>query len=560
MRKSFGFKLVALFILMLFCVSTGIGLYALKTMQVFGNSISKDDIKKDIDLINQFLDRDYPGSWREEGDVLFKGSVPVDGTFTFLNKIQNLTDSDIILFKGSEPLIKTEGDELDAEILKNILDENETRILSLSNSSDLLFFRISENIGIIPIHDDAGKKLGLIIIRPSVQEINELSQSMQIRMLIGAYSAMLVTALIFLFITKRISRPIPLILNGMRKAEQGELITRVHIKTNDEFEELGEKFNNMVEHLAELIKRVINVSQQVATSAEHLDMVSGESSRATTQIASTVHMVAAGTEDQARSVEQITDTIGDMSRGIQEIADHSHSVLDISWGANEMARTGNERVGNAVVQMNNISTKVNATADAIRTLDDKLKRISYIVDVITGIAKQTNLLALNAAIEAARAGEQGRGFAVVAEEVRKLAEQSGEAGRQIADLIKEIQLGTENVVQYMEEGITAVDKGSAVVNEAGAAFNNIVDSINLVTVKIQEVSVATEQMAAAAQHSVDGMHNVASISEETAASAEEVAAAAQEQSASIEEVAASASMLAHLAEELKKLVNRFKVE
>jgi len=258
----------------------------------------------------------------------------------------------------------------------------------------------------------------------------------------------------------------------MTKAESGDLSVHLNINTQDEFAFLGDKFNSMIENLANLIKKILFVAEQVASSSEDLNCGAGESSKTTEQIAATIHMVATGTEDQAKSVEQTSTVIGEMSKGIQEVADHSQSVLTISMEASNTATSGAELVQNAVVQMQNINQTVNSTANSVRTLGDKSQRIGYIVDVITGIAKQTNLIALNAAIEAARAGDQGLGFAVVAEEVRKLAEQSGQAAKQISDLILEIRAETENVVIAMEAGIQEVVNGTGVVNEAGNAFND----------------------------------------------------------------------------------------
>ena len=559
---SFGLKFVLVFVFMLFCISTGIGLYSLNTMDTYMGKMVEDKLNDEVALSSEILEANYPGPWTTDGDRLFKGQIEVGRQFPFINKMTKLASNDVLFYRKNGDLIasnlaKSYADvkkyKLDEKAVADVLSDNQTTVTSLEIAGS------KETIGKMPIIDQSGKTVGFWVVKLPKKEFNTMVRNMQLRMMAGAYMAMVGTGIIFYLLTRFISRPIPLIVEGMTKAESGDLTARVQINTNDEFALLGNKFNSMIENIAGLIKNIVTISEQVASSAEGLSSSAGESSKTTEQIAATIHMVATGTEDQAKSVEQTSMVIGEMSRAVQEVAGHSHSVMEISQQASVTAYTGSEFVQNAVRQMQFINKTVNFTASSIRKLGEKSKRIGFIVDVITGIAKQTNLLALNAAIEAARAGEQGRGFAVVAEEVRKLAEQSAGAAKEISNLIWEIREGTDNAVDTMEAGIQEVLNGTKVVNEAGEAFGDILNSINLVTIKVQEVSAAAEEMAAGTEQAVAAMQNIASISEETAASAEQVAAAVEEQTASVQEVAASATMLAHLSEDLKTMVTNFKV-
>lgn len=562
MKRTFGFKLVVVFIVTMFIVNTGIGFYALSNMESQIDQLIETKLQGDLAVSQELLNSSYPGEWAVKDGVLYKGDAPVDADFPLVEKLAGMTGDVVRLYMGREPLSACKAhedshktlDKIDNKIFEQIQNIDKATVTSdLWHDGGALQ-------GVLPVRDGAGELLGFWLLNIADDTYSHITKTLQVKLMVGAYVAMIITGIIFYFLTRIISRPIPVIVDGMTEAEKGNLTVRLNIDTDDEFSMLGEKFNCMIKNLAELTRCVINVADQVAHSAEQLSAGAGESAKTTEEVAMTINMVATGTEEQAKSVEQTATTINQMTTGIQEVANHAQDVLTAAKEANLSATEGGQAVQKAITQMLSINKTVNSTARTVRALGERSQQIGYIVDVIAGIAKQTNLLALNAAIEAARAGEQGRGFAVVAEEVRKLAEQSQEAAKQIADLILEIQTETGQAVEAMETGIQEVVLGSEAVNGAGEAFNEIISTVEKVAKQIQEVSIASEEMAAGAEQALSAVQNVASISEETAASAEEVAAATEEQTASIQEVAASATILATLADDLKNLVRHFKVE
>jgi len=238
--------------------------------------------------------------------------------------------------------------------------------------------------------------------------------------------------------------------------------------------------------------------------------------------------------------------------------------------------------------MKRIKSAVDVTAVKITELGAKSGQIGAIVETIDDIAEQTNLLALNAAIEAARAGEQGKGFAVVADEVRKLAERSSSATKEIAALIGEVQSGTAAAVKAMRVGAEEVDTGSELAEQAAGALQEIRDAAaarNIVledlmsavvvirtrsadvvraTDSISEIAAETNAAAAKMGSAADtvgqSVESIAAISEENSASAEEVSAATEEMSAQAEQVVASAATLSDMARGLDELVARFKLQ
>jgi methyl-accepting chemotaxis protein len=238
--------------------------------------------------------------------------------------------------------------------------------------------------------------------------------------------------------------------------------------------------------------------------------------------------------------------------------------------------------------MARIKEAVEGAAVRVTQLGAKGEQIGAIVETIDDIAEQTNLLALNAAIEAARAGEQGKGFAVVADEVRKLAERSSRATKEIADLIGEVQAGTEAAVEAMQAGAAEVAQGSTMAEQAGRSLDEIADAVDATQSAVVRITAAVDAMSSASSGVVaasDAISSIASqtntaatrmtesastvsrsveaiaaISQENSASAEEVSAATEEMSAQAEEVVASASTLADMAQVLDRLVARFRLE
>ncbi|MGM9945916.1 MAG: methyl-accepting chemotaxis protein, partial [Lysinibacillus sp.] len=235
------------------------------------------------------------------------------------------------------------------------------------------------------------------------------------------------------------------------------------------------------------------------------------------------------------------------------------TVVEVSEETTKEAEEGNATIQQVVMQMNKINDSTNDSSTVIRNLEVRSTEIAKIIEVITNISDQTNLLALNAAIEAARAGEHGKGFAVVADEVRKLAEQSKGSADQIANLVREIQVDTEQAVKVMQNGMDDVAVGMTVVQQAGVGFKRIQQSIEQMTSQVQEISAVAQQMSASVEQVNSAMEQVAVKAKQSSKNAEDVAATSEEQLASMEEIASSSTALSKRAEELLAQIRQFKV-
>ncbi|QCR33849.1 methyl-accepting chemotaxis protein [Lysinibacillus sp. SGAir0095] len=356
-----------------------------------------------------------------------------------------------------------------------------------------------------------------------------------------------------------ISKPTQEMEQLMKKAQQGDLTVLSTYVSKDEMGSLAHSFNQMLTQLKSLIMNVRESSDQVAASSEQLIASAEETSNASQHIAEASTYLAAGAEDSVKHTEEISISTQETTASINYIANSISLVSEHSNATTEESERGNIALNKTIEQMKSINNTVLASSSVIKDLGSRSSEIEKIVGVISGISEQTNLLALNAAIEAARAGENGKGFAVVAEEVRKLAEESRRSAEQITHLILDIQNNTMEAVASMDKCTLEVETGLHLINETGESFGKIVLSATDVSKKSEEVSVTSEQIAASVEEMSLKIQNITQSAEVSSANSQTVAAGAEEQLASMEEITASAHALAKMAEDLRGVVNTFKI-
>lgn len=362
------------------------------------------------------------------------------------------------------------------------------------------------------------------------------------------------------YITRIIAKPLAAMVLFCKELSAGDFREKPRkVRRKDEIGEVADALAEMRNALRSLMKHINESAEQLAASSEELTASADQSAQAANQVAQSITDVAHGTEEQLSVTNGTSAVVQQMATNIQQVAANANEAAGQSDKAANKATEGNKSIDKAVNQMANIEQTVTTSAKVVVKLGERSKEIGQIVDTISGIAGQTNLLALNAAIEAARAGEQGRGFAVVAEEVRKLAEQSQEAAKQIATLIGEIQGDTDKAVVAMDAGTREVRLGAEVVNESGKAFQEIATMVTNVSNQTREISSAIEQMASGSQQIVESVKQIDTLSKKTSGEAQTVSAATEEQSASMEEIASASQALARLAEDLRGAVSKFQI-
>ncbi len=313
---------------------------------------------------------------------------------------------------------------------------------------------------------------------------------------------------------------------------KGDLTVHLPVKSKDDIGQLALGFNDAVENIRQL---AANVIQAVYSTTMASELIANRSSQ-----------LSSGMTHQKAQIQDITGAIDGMTRIIAENTQQASLVAFESAEASTDAQQGGSIVAETIAGMNGIANVVMKSADTVEALGTSSEQIGEIVQVIEEIADQTNLLALNAAIEAARAGEQGRGFAVVADEVRKLAERTQKATKQIAMTIKQIQTDTAEAVGAMRAGTEQVEKGKVSAARAADALSRIIERTSRVADIISQLAAASEQQAATSKDIAERVEAINVVAHDAADAATQMNITADE--------------LSTLTDNLQHLVGQFRTD
>jgi methyl-accepting chemotaxis protein len=489
-----------------------------------------------VDVINDIMTSG--GRWREVGLGDSGETYIVDSHNKIVNNSRFLLD-DKLGYLEALKVANVDGRTLEAiDKLETSIGLQDVKGASVSNAmagkSGVHIINDYRNVPVLSAYspvDIMGLHWALLAEIDVAEAFRPLSTLKKITILmlivIGA-----IVVVIGIVVASRTAKPIVKLQETMTKVgETGNLTMKVDVSSTDEIGRMGEAFNSMIE-------RFHNVVRDIHASADHMASGSEELSASASQIAT-------GTEVQSDRAEHVATASQEMSATVIEVAKNVSGVAESARNANESASKGSDIVSKTIASMNGIAETARESSEVIATLGDRSKEIGNIIKVIEDIADQTNLLALNAAIEAARAGEQGRGFAVVADEVRKLAERTSKATKEIGEMIISIQTETDKAIETMETEVKVVEEGVGLGQEAGKALDEIAAQVSEVTATIEQVATASEEQSTTADQISSDIEAVAEVTKETTEGVNQIVQASEE--------------MARLAVNLQQLVSMFTI-
>jgi len=335
-----------------------------------------------------------------------------------------------------------------------------------------------------------------------------------------------------IFFANSLTKPIIRLSHTMKQVEENkDLSLRSDINSKDEIGNMSQVFNAMLENFEGLIRQVASSSTQLATAAEEVSAVAGDSAK--------------NVEQQHTETDMVATAINEMTATVQEVAQNAQNASGAATNADNETKSGKLIVSNTSKAIAQLVTDVENAAAVIHNVEEASENIGTVLDVIKNIAEQTNLLALNAAIEAARAGEQGRGFAVVADEVRTLASRTQESTAEIEAMIDQLQQGSKQAVEVMDNGREQARAGAEMAREAAESLNAITLAVSTISDMNTQIAAAAEEQSAVSEEINRSIVNISQISEQTASGAEQTTGASTE--------------LARLASDLQAQIAMFKV-
>ncbi len=328
-----------------------------------------------------------------------------------------------------------------------------------------------------------------------------------------------------------LAHSVEMIVREMERIAEGDLTVKLPNDRTDDIGHLYIAINGTVQNLCTIISQVAEAASATA--------------QAVLSTTSSVEELSATAAEQSRHAMDVEHAVADMGTAIEHAAERARMAVDRANTNRDRAREGGEIVRGTIQKIREIANFIQESSATVGRLGDSSAEIGEIVQVIEEIADQTNLLALNAAIEAARAGEQGRGFAVVADEVRKLAERTSKATKQIGKMINTIQVETADAVQAMQAGSKEMEAGIHLADQTGIALEGIVKNAEIAAASNMENAQAADRQVLVAKETVQKMQFIAQ--------------SAMQSVEAVGQIAIASEQLTSLTDNLRSLVNQFQL-
>ncbi len=369
------------------------------------------------------------------------------------------------------------------------------------------------------------------LMEQNIENANNTLATGRMQLLGSVLMAIVFAISIALQLAKSIRTPLRQLMSVLNAVTQGNMTSRVHYQSNNEFGQLGSQVNMLVEQMGDVLKKLSLAASQL-NHAAHDNRTTAERSRKELEL-------------QRQETASVAAAMTEMEASVREVAQAATQTLDQVLAVEKASEAGRSIMATNISTTHQLANKLNETGKVIGEVNNMSGNIGNILDVIRGIAEQTNLLALNAAIEAARAGDHGRGFAVVADEVRTLARRTADSTAEIRNMIEGLQQAVQRAVRVMHE--CSGEMESSVQQSSNA--NGAMEEIQAIVTAISDMS---SQIAAAAEEQQ-------ATSAEIAANINRISEISDSNYEGIQEVANTSHVLDELALQQQQLVNRFQL-
>lgn len=567
LKLNFSMRILLITFIPIIGISLFLTILNIKGLNQTSDKQLEEELRNTGMTILQNYESSNTDNYEYKNDIFSKGDIKISEEFNYIDKLKEKTGLYVTIFYN------------DTRVITNIMKENGERFIGtkadpkvidavLKNGEMFYTSNISINgiecaANYIPIKQpNGGQVVGMVfvgkdrtIVDSDMSKLNTISFICQIVII-------LILSVLASISIRHMVKVMRYSTNNLIKVKDGDLSIRFDEKMLKRTDEIGDVIrgtDNLIQSLRDILNNIIITSKTLEAFSSNFNESAENISGSMANINAAVGEIANGATSQANETQNASSQIFDIGNAIDVTKNHVE-LLDSS---SKKMREYNDNANYTLNELSEISNKTKESVGIVKSQTDLTNssalEIRTATELIADIADQTNLLSLNASIEAARAGEAGKGFAVVAEEIRKLADQSQNSAKVIADIVEKLIKNSNTSVSTMNDVETIINEQNNKLDSTKKIFKFVNDEIigvRNVTVKISEEIANLNNLKNSLLNSIESL---AAIAEENAASTEETSASMTELSQAIDKTSGEAEQFVLLSEELAKSISKFKL-